>query len=479
MPTQKKREYIFGMLMVGSDLIFLGLAFFIAYRIRFMDPAEIFAPYKIFYFYYSLGCILLIILILFLRKLYNYKNLYRGMGEAQGIILGVLVGIFLLIIFNYYLQKDLFQLSRVWLFYSAILSLVFLIVSRAIVRRLILWLYRKAGVSINTLIIGINEESYRIAHTFNKKGHENIRIIGFVDKESNIKMAEKHSRYADIKILGSIENFEEILSKYDINRLVISSSDIKYFDILLLLDKLKNQNIEIQLSPSLFEFSVSRMKIFEYMGIPLIQIQEITIRGIDKFFKYIIDYSIGLILFLIFLLIYPVVGLLIKFDSSGPVLFTQDRYGKDFEKIRIYKFRTMRTGADKEKEILERLYDRDSGGDFKLKDDPRITRVGKFLRKTSLDELPQIINVLKGELSVIGPRALAIPEGDKLKDWERKRMEIKQGITGLWQVSGRSDVNYEERMRLDLYYIQNWSIALELRIIVLTVLRMFFNRGAY
>ena len=118
-------------------------------------------------------------------------------------------------------------------------------------------------------------------------------------------------------------------------------------------------------------------------------------------------------------------------------------------------------------------------GILSLKDDPRITKVGKFLRKTSIDELPQIINVLKGELSVIGPRALAIPEGDRLKDWEKKRMEVNQGITGLWQVSGRSDVNYEERMKLDLYYIQNWSIALEFRIIILTILRMFFNRGAY
>jgi lipopolysaccharide/colanic/teichoic acid biosynthesis glycosyltransferase len=241
----------------------------------------------------------------------------------------------------------------------------------------------------------------------------------------------------------------------------------------------KNQNIEIQLSPSLFEFSVSRMKIFEYMSIPLIQIQEITIRGIDKFFKYLIDYSIGIILFFIFTLIYPVIGLLIKLDSKGPILFTQERYGKNFRKIRIYKFRTMRAGADREKEILEKLYDRDKGGDFKLKDDPRITKVGKFLRKTSIDELPQIINVLKGQLSVIGPRALAVPEGDKLKDWEKKRMEINQGITGLWQVSGRSDVDYEERMKLDLYYIQNWSIALELRIIALTILRMFFNMGAY
>ena len=355
MSKQKLREFVFGILVFFSDLVFLGVSFFISYRIRFIEPGEIYAPYEKYYLYYSIGCIFLIILILFLRKLYNYKNLYRGMGEAQGIIIGVLSGIFIVIIFNYYLQKDAFQLSRAWLFYTALITLAILILSRVVIKRIIFWFYRRAGLRINTLIVGINEEGYRIAHTFDKKGYENINIVGFVDKSGSIKNKENSGRYSDIKIIGNIENFEEVISKYNINRVIISSSDIKYFDILLLLDKVKNQNIEIQLSPSLFEFSVSRMKIFEYMGIPLIQIQEITIRGIDKFFKYLIDYSIGLVLFLLFLIIYPVIGTMIKLNSKGPVLFTQERYGKDFKKIRIYKFRTMRTGADKEERDIRQI----------------------------------------------------------------------------------------------------------------------------
>jgi lipopolysaccharide/colanic/teichoic acid biosynthesis glycosyltransferase len=139
----------------------------------------------------------------------------------------------------------------------------------------------------------------------------------------------------------------------------------------------------------------------------------------------------------------------------------------------------MRVIADKEREYLEEIYNREKGSDFKIKDDPRITRIGYFLRKTSIDELPQVLNVIKGELSVIGPRALAIKEGDQLLDWEKKRMQVNQGITGLWQVSGRSDTSYEERIKLDLYYIQNWSISMELRIIFQTILKIFFSRGAY
>ncbi|GAI35045.1 unnamed protein product, partial [marine sediment metagenome] len=211
--------------------------------------------------------------------------------------------------------------------------------------------------------------------------------------------------------------------------------------------------------------------------IPLIQIQKVEIRGISKFIKLIINYTLGIMLFVVFAILYPIMGILIKIDSKGPVLYKQERYGKNFKKINIYKFRTMVADADKKKEYIEKIYKREKG--FKIKSDPRITRIGSFLRRTSLDELPQVLNVLKGELSVVGPRALAIEEGDLLKGWEKKRMNVNQGITGLWQVSGRSDLTYEERMKLDLYYIQNWSIWLEFKIMILTVFRMLFGKGAY
>ena len=137
----------------------------------------------------------------------------------------------------------------------------------------------------------------------------------------------------------------------------------------------------------------------------------------------------------------------------------------------------MRADADKEQKYMKEIYNRE--GNFKIKNDPRITRIGRLLRRTSIDELPQVINVIKGSLCVVGPRALVVEEGDLLEDWEKKRMQVNQGITGLWQVSGRSDISYEERIKLDLYYIQNWSIWLELKIIALTIIKMFKGSGAY
>ncbi len=399
------------------------------------------------------------------------------MGENEGVASSVIISIFLIIMFNYYFNREGYQLSRIWLLYSTLIPIVVVILSRTVVKRLFFMFLSRMGIKTNIVIIGISEESKRIAHTFNKSMIERIKVIGFIDDKYDREEAGELGSYKDIEVLGTLGDLESIIKEHKIDRIIISSPNLKYFDIMTLLDKIGSFNIEVQMSPSLFEFSVSRMKMFDYMGVPLIQIQKVEIKTFDKILKSIIDYSVGVILLAIFILLYPIIGILIKVDSKGPVLYTQQRYGKNFKKIKIYKFRTMRSGADKEEEYIKKIYDRKS--DFKIKDDPRITRIGRFLRKTSIDELPQVINVFKGELSVIGPRALAVEEGDGLEEWEKKRMQVSQGITGLWQVSGRSDISYEERIKLDLYYIQNWSIWLELKIVVLTVMRIFRGSGAY
>ena len=474
----RKRELLFGVILFLSDLVFLCLSFLLSFILKFrVEPYEVLGSNLKYYFIYSGVGILVIIIIFGLRKLYSFKNLYKGMGESEGVSLSIIIGIFLIIIFNYYFNREGYQLSRILLVYSSLISIILIIISRTIVKRLFFIFLSKIGIKTNIIIIGISEESKRIAHTFNKSMIERINVIGFIDDKYSTEKPGKFDSYKNIKVLGTLDDLESIVKKHNIHRIIISSPNLKYFDILTLLDKIGNFNIEVQMSPSLFEFSVSRMKMFDYMGVPLIQIQKVEIKAIDKILKLLIDYLIGIILFIVFAILYPILGILIKIDSKGPVLYVQQRYGKNFKKIKVYKFRTMRAGADKEMEYIEKIYNRK--GDFKIKYDPRITRVGRFLRKTSIDELPQAINVLKGELSVIGPRALAIEEGDQLEDWEKKRMQVSQGITGLWQVSGRSDISYEERIKLDLYYIQNWSIWLELKIVVLTIMRIFRGSGAY
>jgi len=474
----RKREFLFGIFLFFSDLIFLSLSFLLSFLLKFRaESYEVLGVNVEYYIIYSIVGIFLIVIIFAFRKLYSFRNLYRGMGENEGVASSVIISVFLIIMFNYYFNREGYQLSRLWLLYSTIIPIVLVILSRTVVKRLFFIFLSRMRVKTNVVIIGINEESKRIAHTFRKSMIERINVVGFIDDKYDKNETGEFDARGDIKVLGTLKDLDSIVKKYNVHRIIISSPELKYFDILTLMDKISEQNIEVQMSPSLFEFSVSRMKMFDYMGIPLIQIQKVEIKAFDKIIKFIIDYSIAIVLFIIFTLLYPVIGILIKIDSRGPVLYKQQRYGKNFKKINVYKFRTMRTGADKEEEYIKKIYDRKS--EFKIKEDPRITRAGRFLRKTSIDELPQVINVLKGDLSVIGPRALAVKEGDQLEDWEKKRMQVSQGITGLWQVSGRSDVSYEERIKLDLYYIQNWSIWLEFKIVILTIMRIFRGSGAY
>jgi exopolysaccharide biosynthesis polyprenyl glycosylphosphotransferase len=413
------------------------------------------------------------------NRLYSLENIHPSMDINTKILLSAVMGIFAISTLNFYIgREDGYFLSRAWILYAGLFSFFFLVLGRIFARRIINIVFNKTGMKRNVIIAGVNEEGRRIANTFSKVDLDSANIAGFVDSRGKLQKDNSTIKeFNNFKVLGSIDNVRDYITKYNIDTIVISSPGMKYDEIREFLDSIKEFDLEVLMSPSLFEFSVSRMRMFDYAGIPLIQISQTAQDWKMKVSKAIIDYTLGVLIFLFFVIIYPFVGLAIKLDSEGPVLYAQERYGENFKKIRIYKFRTMIKDADKQNEILSKLYDKKSG--FKIKDDPRITRVGKFLRKTSLDELPQIINVMKGELSVVGPRALVIEEGDQLEDWEKKRMSVKQGITGLWQISGRSDLSYEERMKLDLYYIHNWSLWLELKIIYFTVLRVLFRKGAY
>jgi len=477
--TKRRRKYYFFFILLFNDLFFLSLSFIVSFFARFgFGFQDDIRPFISYYVLYSMFGVAVIIILLAFNRLYSLDNIHPGMDTNTRILLNAVLGIFAISTLNFYIDRDGYLLSRVWLLYVALFSFLFLVTGRVFVRRIVNIIFTNLGIRRNVIIVGVNEESRRIAVTFNKVELDNANVIGFIDSRKKLRTENGIiEKFKDFKVLGTLDGIRDYILKYDIDTIVISSPDLKYDEILEFLDNIKDFNLEILMSPSLFEFSVSRMRMFDYAGIPLIQITHVSQDWKIKITKFVIDYSLGLLIFLFFLILYPVVVLAIKLDSEGPVLYKQERYGENFKKIKIYKFRTMVKDADSHKEIINKIYDKKSG--FKIKDDPRITRVGRFLRKTSLDEFPQIINVLKGELSIVGPRALAIKEGDQLEDWEKKRITVKQGITGLWQISGRSDLNYEERIKLDLFYIHNWSLWLELKIIFFTILRVLFRKGAY
>ena len=278
--------------------------------------------------------------------------------------------------------------------------------------------------------------------------------------------------------MGTVSKLKEIIKEKNIQKIIISGIDFKYHEILNILEDIKKLDVLTLMFPGFFEFSVRRIKMREIIGIPLFQVANVGFFGIDLFYKNLIDYLFGAILFVLFIPVYLLIGLFIKIDSKGPVFYRQLRYTKNFKKFYIYKFRTMYVDADKRINELKALNET-NGPIFKIKKDPRVTGVGRFLRRFSIDEFPQVINVLKGELSLVGPRPPIPEEVDSYDGWHKKRLNVKQGITGLWQVSGRSDLSFEEMVRLDLYYIQNWSIGMDIKILIKTLPTVLSGKGAY
>lgn len=475
---RRKKKLLYGGFLFLNDIVFLVLSLFLSYYLRFFRPFfDLARPsYTIntHYVFYSVVFIILTLVFFGFYKLYNWDQIYRGSGYYFRIFKAISINIIVIIVVGYLLET--FSFSRIWISLLYIFSIVMLFSSRYIIGEITQKLIKKLDLSSKTLIIGIGENAKRIEDTLKKSSQESFKIVGYIEKEE--KIAENKNYAKNFHILGCLENLREVVIGSNVQKVIISSKEYRYDEILDMLEKLKGLDVLILMFPGFFEFSVRRMNMREVSGIPLIQVSNVGFYGIDLFQKNLIDFVLGGMLFLIFIPIYLVVGLLIKLDSRGPVFYKQKRYTKGFKPFYIYKFRTMYVGADKRLAKLRKHSEVD-GPIFKMKNDPRVTKVGRFLRKLSVDELPQIINVLRGEMSLVGPRPPLPEEVKKYEEWQKKRLNVKQGITGFWQVSGRSELNFEEMVRLDLYYIQNWSIGMDIRILLKTVPAVLFVRGAY
>jgi exopolysaccharide biosynthesis polyprenyl glycosylphosphotransferase len=230
--------------------------------------------------------------------------------------------------------------------------------------------------------------------------------------------------------------------------------------------------------PDLFQMSLSRVEVSDLGGVPLIEVQEIAFSKAALIIKRAMDIIFASLALLFGWPFFALIALAIRRDSPGPALFMQERVGKNHKHFTIYKFRSMRVGAEEELENLKEVVEHNDVT-FKMRDDPRMTRVGRLLRRFSLDELPQFINVLRGDMSLVGPRPPIPAEVEQYQSWHLKRLAVPPGLTGMWQVSGRSELTFDEMVLLDLYYIEHWSPWLDLAIILRTIPKIFMGDGAY
>lgn len=288
----------------------------------------------------------------------------------------------------------------------------------------------------------------------------------------------------ELRELPTADKLRPLLEEGRFYELILLRSSLPHDRILEAAELCESRGVGFRMVPDLLELRLGELQMDHSLGLPAYRIQHTSMARVNFAAKRTFDLAFSFLLLLATLPVWLVVWVAIKLDSKGPVLYKQKRYGLKAKVFEAYKFRTMVVDAESKIAAVKDL-NTQKGAFFKAKHDPRVTRVGRFLRRFSLDEFPQFLNVLRGEMSVVGPRPLALTTGE-LEQLERefgatarKRMNILPGITGLWQVSGRSDVSSEQRFSLDMFYIEHWSLGMDLQIILRTVPAMVFGKGAY
>jgi exopolysaccharide biosynthesis polyprenyl glycosylphosphotransferase len=273
---------------------------------------------------------------------------------------------------------------------------------------------------------------------------------------------------------------ETAIAQEPLDEVFIALSMQKYSPLIESIVRLcEEQGIIVRLQTEMFKLRIASWHVDQLNGLPVVTVRSGPPDGWQLIAKRVIDVWGSLVLLIALAPILAMVAIAIKLDSQGPVFFRQERVGLNKRRFKLFKFRTMVEGADIQQPLLERLNEV-AGPVFKIRNDPRITWVGKFLRRFSVDELPQLLNVLKGEMSLVGPRPLPVRDIERIDvQWHKRRLSMQPGVTGLWQVNGRSDVSFDRWVRMDLEYIDKWSLALDLKILLKTIPAVLKGSGAY
>jgi exopolysaccharide biosynthesis polyprenyl glycosylphosphotransferase len=330
----------------------------------------------------------------------------------------------------------------------------------------------------NTLVVGAGTVGQTIARKVLQHSEYGINLVGFVDDEPR----EREPGLEHLALLGGIADVSALVPLLDIERVIVAFSRDSQESTLELIRELNGLGVQVDVVPRLFELVAPGVGIHTVEGLPLVGLPPLRLSRSSLLLKRALDLALTVPALVALSPLFAVVALLIRLDSPGPVFFRQVRMGSGDRTFQIFKFRSMIPDADVRKAEFAHLNKHLAvGGDprmFKISDDPRVTRVGRWLRRLSLDELPQLLNVVRGEMSLVGARPLILEEDCYVEDWGRKRLDLKPGITGLWQVLGRSEIPFAEMVRLDYVYVSGWTLMNDVRLILRTVPVLFGGQRA-
>jgi exopolysaccharide biosynthesis polyprenyl glycosylphosphotransferase len=321
----------------------------------------------------------------------------------------------------------------------------------------------------NTVIVGAGDVGQLFAKKVLNHPEYGINLVGFVDT----KPKDRHEDLDEVALLGDAGRLSAIVRLLDVERVIVAFSNDSHEETLELLRAVQDLEVQIDIVPRLFEFVGPGVEIHTVEGLPLLGLPPLRLSRSSRLLKRATDLALTIPTLLVLAPVFALLALMIKIDSPGPVFFRQVRVGAAGRTFRIFKFRSMRADAEERKHEFAHLNRHLApGGDprmFKIVGDPRVTRAGKLLRRFSLDELPQLLNVVIGQMSLVGPRPLIVDEDRYVEQWARQRLNLKPGVTGPWQVLGRSEIPFAEMVRLDYHYVNRWSLMGDLRLMALTI----------
>jgi exopolysaccharide biosynthesis polyprenyl glycosylphosphotransferase len=331
-------------------------------------------------------------------------------------------------------------------------------------------LWRIAGVRRRAVLLGSGDRLVELRRALGLgRGGIDYDFLGAVTSDG----AE-----LGLPVLGTVSDLPSVLADLHPDELIVSGVDLNDENLLDLVEHASRAGVKVRIAPTTMELLTQRAEYVAGQGVPLFELRPPVFAGLDWATKRVFDLVVSVALIAIAAPVWALIALAVKLDSSGPVFYRDRRVGLGEREFGMFKFRSMYVDAGARQAGLEESNEA-SGPLFKIKDDPRVTRIGKFLRRYSIDELPQVLNVLLGDMSLVGPRPLPLRDYIQLEDWHRKRYLVLPGMTGLWQVSGRIELTFDDLVRLDFYYLENWSIWLDISILAKTLPAVLARRGAY
>lgn len=411
--------------------------------------------------------------LILLIKLGIYKDFRtRPFNEVIKIIIKVgILSVFVLSSIFFILQMKL--TSRLFVGTFTIITIILLIIDKKLTCHVLDKIHEKGYNQINLLIVGTGRRAQEFIKVVKENANWGLNIVGLIDDEHGMFGKEIEG----YRVLGRLQDIPAILHWKVVDRVIFVVPRLWLHRLDEVIMACEREGIATSISMDLYDLRIAHIRQTNFSTFPLLEFETFHAKEWELFIKRIFDIVLSIIFILLASPIFLITAIAIKLTSKGPVFYSQNRSGLNGRKFTLFKFRSMIVGAEIKKKHLEKMNEMD-GPVFKMKKDPRITTVGKIIRKLSVDELPQLFNVLKGDLSIVGPRPPLPVEVEMYQLWQRRRLSLKPGITCIWQVSGRNNINFERWMEMDLEYIDNWSLWLDVKILCKTFFVVLFGVGA-